>query len=252
MKGTRWFDTAAIVVTIAVLVGLGFVLRPQPSPTIRVAPSSAHVDRPQLAAKTGPSALFIGDSYTRGYVKEMSYVCLAATQMGWVCNLSAVGSTGYLAGGPANRFDIDEGIGQSTSFAERIPKLAQTYQPDMVFLDGGRNDLDLPRDDVYDAMIWTIAGVRSAWPTAKIYFIRPRILPRPGDDLGFDDEFIARLRADPAAQDVVVLDPIVRLTDTDTSALLLSDEFHPNQRGQQALSSALVDSLLAEGFALRT
>jgi len=37
MKGTRWFDTAAIVVTIAVLVGLGFVLRPQPSPTIRVA-----------------------------------------------------------------------------------------------------------------------------------------------------------------------------------------------------------------------
>jgi len=160
MKGTRWFDTAAIVVTIAVLVGLGFVLRPQPSPTIRVAPSSAHVDRPQLAAKTGPSALFIGDSYTRGYVKEMSYVCLAATQMGWVCNLSAVGSTGYLAGGPANRFDIDEGLGQSTSFAERIPKLAQTYQPDMVFLDGGRNDLDLPRDDVYDAMIWTIAGVR--------------------------------------------------------------------------------------------
>ena len=64
MSRTRWFDIAAIALTVAVLAGLGFVSRPQHTPTITVAPSTAQVDRPQPPATTRPSALIIGDSYT--------------------------------------------------------------------------------------------------------------------------------------------------------------------------------------------
>ena len=71
------------------------------------------------------------------------------------------------------------------------------YKPDVVILDGGRNDVFAPREVVFDAMSWTIEDVRRNWPAARIVFIRPRFLARPDDDLGFDDEFIARLLAEP-------------------------------------------------------
>jgi hypothetical protein len=73
-------------------------------------------------------------------------------------------------------------------------------------------------------------------------------LDRPNDDLGFDQDFIDRLRADPATGDIVVVDPISRFADTDTSALLSPDGSYPNQDGAVALSSALVDELSANGF----
>jgi lysophospholipase L1-like esterase len=218
-----------------------------------VAPSAAHVDRPQPPAKTRPSALFIGDSYTAGNGSaEMSYGCMAAVQMGWLCDLSTGPGTGYVSGGPANRFVVNQYIGPSTSFAERIPELAAMYAPDIVFLDGGRNDLFAPPDAVLGAMSETIADARKTWPAATIVFIRPRFLGRPDDNLGFDDRFVARLRARPAAQGIVVLDPVSRFTGTDTSSMLSHDGIHLNQQGELALSSALVDSLSAHGFALRT
>jgi len=253
MSRTRWFDIAAIALTVAVIAGLGFVLRPQETPTIIVAPSTAHVDRPQPPAATRPSVLIIGDSYTGGSgLPEMSYGCMAAVRMGWLCNLSAVPGTGYISGGPANRFVVNPYLGPSTSFAERIPHLAAIYQPDIVVLDGGRNDLFPPRDDVFKAMSATIGDVRRAWPTAAIVFVRPRFLARPDDDLGFDDEFIARLLAEPAAEGMVVLDPISWFTGTDTSGMLSHDGIHPNQQGELHLTSALVDSLVSHGFAKKT
>ena len=86
--------------------------------------------------------------------------------------------------------------------------MAAKYDPNVVILDGGRNDLFAPREAIFDAMVSTIAGARRPWRAARIVFIRPRLLARPTDDLGFDDEFIARQFAEPGAQDVVVIDPI--------------------------------------------
>jgi lysophospholipase L1-like esterase len=251
MRRIRWFDIAAIALAIAVLACLGFVSRPQHTPTI-TGPSTAHVDRPQPPATTRPSALIIGDSYALGKgLAEMSYGCIAAAKLGWLCHLSGGPGTGYMSGGPANRFVL-EGIGPSTSFDERLPGLAAMYKPDVVILDGGRNDVSAPRDAVFDAMSWTIAVMRRNWPEARIVLIRPRFLARPNDDLGFDDEFVGHLLAQPVAQGVEVVDPINRFIDTDTSGLLADDGIHPNRPGELALSSALVDSLLEHGFAQTT
>ena len=106
-------------------------------------------ERSPTAADARPLVLFIGDSYTEGRGSaEMSYGCRAVAQMGWLCDLSAMGGTGYISGGPANRW-VDQYAGKSLSFSERIPHLAAKYDPAVVVLDGGRNDEFPPRKDVF-------------------------------------------------------------------------------------------------------
>jgi lysophospholipase L1-like esterase len=249
MNGPRRLDLAAIVLCITIIIGLCFALRPDATAMIAVDPSTVHVDRPQPpAADTRPSLLFIGDSYTAGNgPPEMSYGCMAAVRMGWLCNLSAAPGTGYISGGAANPYR-----GPSKSFIERIPNLALVYQPDVVVLDGGRNDRFRPAGNVFGAMTGTIGETRRAWPNARIAFIRPRFLAHPDDDLGFNDAFITRLREQPSAEGVTFLDPIKTFTRKDTSAMLAEDRIHPNQPGELALTSALVESMRVQGFAPST
>jgi lysophospholipase L1-like esterase len=131
------------------------------------------------------------------------------------------------------------------SFRERIPHLAAKYDPAVVVLDGGRNDEFPPREAVFDVMVSTIAAVHRTWPEARIVFIRPRFLAKPGANLGFDDGFIARLKSEPAAQGVIFIDPISSFVGTDTSGLLASDGIHLNRQGEQRMTTALVDSLVS-------
>ena len=97
-------------------------------------------------------------------------------------------------------------------------------------------------------MLSTISEVRQTWPKAEIVFIRPRFLGRPDNDLGYDDDFIAALEADPRAKGVVVIDPITTLNAADTSGLVSDDGIHPNERGEKALSAALLNSLRERGI----
>jgi lysophospholipase L1-like esterase len=252
LSAKRWSDIAAVVVAIAVVGGVGYVLRLQGTPAVAGSAATTGVERVQLTRDPGPSVLFIGDSYTAGNgLKELSPSCIAARKMGWLCELSAVPGTGYISGGPANRFTVDPYVGESTSFVERIPKLAQIYEPDVVVLDGGRNDLFPPQADVFKAMVATIGEARRAWPTATLVLVRPRFLKKPEDDLGFGDAFIARLMTQPGVAGTVVIDPISWFTGQSTSGMLSGDGTHPNQRGEQELADALVDSLLGHGFAVR-
>ena len=89
--------------------------------------------------------------------------------------------TGYISGGPANRFASAEYLGTSMSFTERIPHLAAKYDPDVVVLDGGRNDLVPARArDVFKAMTATIADARRAWPDATDRLHQTKISRRAG------------------------------------------------------------------------
>lgn len=242
MNRTQWFDTAAAALAVAVVVGLGFGLRSEDTATITADPSTVHIERPRPADARRPSALYIGDSYTRGSgLAEMSYACMAAVRIGWYCSLSALNGTGYISGGPANRFLVDPYLGMSTSFMERIPHLAAVYQPDVVVLDGGRNDELAPVEDVFLAMRATIEEASQVWPTATIVFIRPRYLNKPSDNLRFSDAFIARLQS--TAPKVIVIDPLKKFADIDTSTMLAKDKEHPNRQGDLAITSALVESL---------
>jgi hypothetical protein len=249
MKATRVADAAAVIVAVLIIAGLAYVLRPQHTPTVAGNPDATAVDRPGPADKARKVMLVVGDSYVAGTgLDETSYTCMTASRMGWYCKVAAGPGTGYISGGPANRFDLDY-IGQSTSFDERLPGLALKYQPDFVVLDGGRNDLFAPSNSVYDAMLSTISDVRRTWPAATVIVIRPRILSRPGDNLGFDDAFFDQLAAEDIAQKMVVfVDPLKRLAETDMSGLVATDNVHPTREGEFAMSTAFYDSLITHGF----
>lgn len=235
---------APAAVLIVIIGGVVALLWPTPSSSPAPSSGPAPSDGPTSPDPARPTVLFIGDSYTLGSSSaEMSPSCQAARALGWYCDLAAQAGTGYISGGPANRFTLDEYSGESRSFEERIPGLGLRYQPDIVVLDGGRNDLFPPTRDVYRAMVATIADVRRTWPEATVIVERPRFLDRPGDDLGFDDAFFARLLAEPVAQDVTMIDPIAQFAGTDTSDLLGDDGIHPNHQGQQRLAEVLTDAL---------
>jgi lysophospholipase L1-like esterase len=244
MTRTRWFDIAAIAIATAIAVGVAGVSCSSGVAGSVAAPSAVPKEPSPTDADARPLVLFIGDSYTEGRGSaEMSYGCRAVAQMDLLCAISATGGTGYISGGPANRW-VDQYTGKSLSFSERIPRLAAKYDPAVVVLDGGRNDEFPPRKDVLAAMVSTVAEVRRTWPDAQIVFIRPRFLASPGDDLGFDDDFMAQVESDPAAHGVIFIDPISTFVGTDTSGLLTLDGIHPNRDGEQRLAKALFDSLV--------
>ena len=138
---------------------------------------------------------------------------------------------------------------KSQALADAIWNSCQSHTQDPADPDHYRNDLFLPKDSVFEAMTATIEAARQAWPKATIVFIRPRFLAKPGDDLGFNDAFMANLRRQPGAAGVVFLDPIKRLTSIDRSDMLTDDGIHPNQRGELVLAHALLESMVADGFA---
>ncbi|MFW0795327.1 SGNH/GDSL hydrolase family protein [Gordonia sp. CPCC 205515] len=234
---------------VAVTIGLVVAMRPA-APTIGAPHTEMSSPRPSQDAIA--DALFIGDSYTAGNgLSELSPSCVAAVQMHWQCSLSAVPGTGYISGGPANRFTVDPYIGESTSFIERIPGLGLQYRPDVVILDGGRND-SFPKNklDVFNVMVATIVSARRTWPEAKLVFVRPRYLYDPTSDLGLGDLFIANAIA-VADADVTLIDPIARITG-DVDELLGPDGEHPNSQGEKVLADALVAEFTSRGLAQAT
>lgn len=249
MNRIRKSDIAAAITALAVVAGLVFALRPESTPAVAVEPAAAHIQRLQVATETHPMMLFIGDSYVAGTgLDETSYGCMAAARMRWNCRVAAGPGTGYISGGPANRFNLDY-IGESTSFGERIAGLKWMYQPNVVVLDGGRNDQLAPAEDVYQAILSTIGAVRTAWPAATVLVLRPRFLSRPDDDLGFNDEFFDRLESDEATEQMVlVADPLATLARTDTAGMVADDDIHPNRKGELAMATALFDTLITLGF----
>ncbi|WP_345341045.1 SGNH/GDSL hydrolase family protein [Rhodococcus olei] len=248
----RWRDLALGAAALTTLVGAAVVLGPDVATPGHTPNEAAGPTTDSVTSDTATpmSALFIGDSYTvSSNFTELSYVCRAAVQMRWKCDVSAIPGSGYISGGEANRFPLAGEPGSSTSIPERVPSLAAEYSPDVVVLDGGRNDLFPPAEDVGKAMAYTLGEARRAWPHATLVFLRPRYLVNPGDNLGFDDDFMTRLEADPAAAGVVFLDPIAdpELAGRDTSDLLGPDHQHPNSLGEQRLADALVAALRAHG-----
>ncbi|MFC7448790.1 SGNH/GDSL hydrolase family protein [Rhodococcus daqingensis] len=249
MRKIRWCDAALLAFAAVTVIGLAVVARPPGGESSAGPRPTMTAQRPSTDPHPSPSALFIGDSYTQGSEsEELTYACMAAARVRWHCTVAAFPGTGYISGGPANRFDF-EYFGESDSFVERIQKLGLIYQPDIVVLDGGRNDRFPPAADVFTAMLFTIGEAKRIWPEAEIVFIRPRFLADPRGDVGFDDDFMRRLESDPAAAGVRFVDPIAEapFAGGDTSALLGADGVHPNLTGDRQIGAALAAALAASG-----
>lgn len=242
-------DVALLVAGILAVVGLGFSLRQQQTATVAVDPANVHVDRLIAPLSGRPTALIISDAYTSDTgLAELSYGCQAATRMGWLCETAAEAGTGYISGGAANRFPVGSNSGMSTSFGERIPRLAATFDPQVVILDGGRNDQFVPPEARFEVTASAIAQAHQTWPNARIVFVAPRFLDRPADDLDVNEKTIDQLKKASGFKDLVVVDPAAGFKDRDTAALISSDGTKPSPEGERALAAALADDLKRNGF----
>lgn len=241
-------DIAIAAAAVLSVAALGFALRPQHTPLVTGAPA-APVARMALPEPRHPTALIISDAYTStSGAADTSYACKAATAMGWLCKLAAEPGTGYISGGTANRFPINQGSGHSTSFGERMTNLATLYRPDVVILDGGRDDVFAPPVARFQVTVSAIWQAHQTWPNARIVFVKPRFLGRPDDDLGIDPEIEGLLREASDVKDLVVIDPILQFRDTDTRGLISLDGTNPNRAGERALTEAFVRALEQNGF----
>ena len=250
MSRTPRSDLALALASVLALTGLIFALWPGHTRAAPVTAAAADVPRPELSTPPSrPTALVISDSYTSGSgLAETSYACAAVTTMGWLCKLAAEPGTGYISGGTANRFPVNQGSGKSTSFGERIPHLAGMYKPDVVVLDGGRNDVFAPPADRLKVTASTIWQAHQTWPNARIVYVVPRFLANPDDDLGSGGDLAAQLKADSGVNDLVVVDPILGFKDTDTKPLISADGTNPNVNGERALASSLAKALASSGI----
>jgi hypothetical protein len=256
-----WVLTVVAVLTVGLGVASGKVgvVATESATENGVKQTSAVVPTSSVAHR--PSALFIGDSYTRGpaYLADYGYACMVATNMGWDCNLAAESSTGYIAGGEGNRLAYVAGLtsGQSSSIAERIPRFRELDNADVVVLDAGRSDLSFGREDLGNVFLYTVRRAREAWPNAKLVVIAPWFVKQPVLEFpGYPGETVGQylegiLRQTPELDSVTFIDP-ARLgwfVGINPDPYMTSDGVHPNEIGHKLISQYLTTDLMRLGFA---
>lgn len=226
---------ATPVVLLALVVGV-FVFRPVGDESVRsgvdVAPGIERDDQPQ-------SALFIGDSYTRGAGASdvrNAWPEVASDALGWVPQIVAAGGTGYvtsLTGDPAER---GCGADRCPNFLTQVKEAADRYAPDVVVLAGGRNDLG--KSGVGETAGVVIATALSRFPQAEIIVV----LPVWDDDVPPEAYGDLRSAVTAAAKSAGVTTLDIGEPLAGKPGLLASDGVHPNDAGHAALAEAFVES----------
>lgn len=226
--------------------------------TATSATSSAEPTTDRAASR---SALFVGDSYTVGpsSVPDFGYPCLTATNLGWNCNLGSQPGTGYISGGPDHRLPRVLGALEVASLnaSERLPRLRENFDADVVVLDAGRNDLRFGPIYLSNMFLYTVERARQTWPTARIIAISPWFIDDP--DVEFDsdegpvrvgDYLGGKLREVPENNAVTFIDPgaLGWFAGEDVSSLLADDGIHPNPEGHKRIAEKLTATLIADGF----
>jgi lysophospholipase L1-like esterase len=189
------------------------------------------------------SALFVGDDFPAGYgeVSRNAYPYIVCSSIGLNCNVDAQTGTGF----------VNDGRDHLTGTFRLIDRLQtdrKIYEANLIIVDAGRNDLDAPTDVYGAALERYLREVSQLWPAAKIVVIAPSHLSaEPYSDYTDRIPMISQI-VDSARG--ILIDPVAErwYVGVDTSALVLPDGVHPNQRGQEFIAKKLGESLLSNGI----
>jgi lysophospholipase L1-like esterase len=186
------------------------------------------------------SVLWVGDSYTAGIgaTGRKGYPLAVCDRLRWDCVLDAQGGTGYLADGHNNSDTF-------TPFLARLDADRARVTPDLVLVDGGRNDERQPPAQVAAAATGYAAGLRAAYPKARIVFVAPTFMhPQTPDEA----RIAQLLKGLAGAEHGWVIDPGALgwiTSDAQGRPLLAADRVHPNDAGHAYLADRLIQALTA-------
>lgn len=121
----------------------------------------------KLERESNPRALFIGTSITQGVYKYSNLCNCIVGYPGVICNLldfecinNGIGGTGYLTAGSSN------------TFYDRLVYALENHHPDIIFIEGGPNDVDrYNNDDIAAEAERCHAYIRENAPDTKLIII---------------------------------------------------------------------------------
>lgn len=121
----------------------------------------------KLTRETNPKALFVGTSITQGIYKYsgqcnclVGYPTVVCNLLGFECINNGTGGTGYLT------------AGGSTTYYDRLVTAIQNEQPDIIFIEGGPNDVDrYDNDDILAEAVRCHAYIKEHAPDTKVIII---------------------------------------------------------------------------------
>lgn len=252
---------AVLSIVAATCVGVAtFGVRAAPSTDVeRVAFDAG--GPPVVRTESARSVLFIGDSYTMGpgSMPDYGYPCVAATNLGWQCNLGVQPATGYISGGEGHRLPkvlgaLDE---TSTSLSERFPRLRQLHRADIVVLDAGRNDFQFGPIYLRNLFVVTLRRAIESWPNSRIVVIAPWFATEPivevpdGGGITYGRYLEETLRSFPEFNAVTFIDPgsLGWFVGMDIAPFMADDGIHPNIAGNKLIGDLLTTELIRNGFA---
>lgn len=189
------------------------------------------------------TALFVGDDFTGGFggVGRNAYPRIVCNAMEMNCNVDAQPNTGLVSDG--RQFSPDTG-----RLIDRLPVDERLYTPDLVIVDGGREDHDVAPSRVGEALAQYLERVATVWPASKIVVIAPTYFSaEPYDDYSTR---IAVIRGVVQSFGATLIDPIAEkwYDAVDTSTKLQADNLHPNQAGHEYIAAKLEQSLRSRGI----
>lgn len=240
MNLKRGQDVVLVVVAVAVVVVSVWVTvdttRSTPPPPDSSSPmQTADPDEPTFA-------LFVGDSYTAGAgaSEGKRWTTVAAEEMGWVEQNVSAGGTGYATALTGDVAQQGCGADRCPSYPELVDAAARQYDPDVVVLAGGRNDLG-PADRAAKGVRRVLDDAADRFPDAEILFVTP-VWDDDAPPPDFDAMRSAMTRAATAwgAEVIDVGDPLLGHPEW-----VAEDGVHPNDAGHAALAEAFVKAYRA-------
>jgi hypothetical protein len=229
LRRPRRLVLAAVIATLALAVG---VLTYAGLPTVnhRAAAPRDVVPSTSTMFDHQPALLVVGDSYAAAYPG------LVADKLGWSLSLDVQDGTGFVS-------HTDTPSPAPAPFIERLDRDAATYHADYVLIDGGRNDLTSPPDEVVAAAERYLTDVRSHWPKAKIIVALPAFAV-PDDSANYAP-VADGLRHAADEVGAYVIDPLAQhwYTDVEAKFLLGQDGHHLNYNGDTYYADKILANL---------
>jgi lysophospholipase L1-like esterase len=201
------------------------------------------VVRPSLddTSAAAERVTFIGDSYSAGVgasTHSKRWTTIVAKAEGWLETNVAKGGTGYLE-------SSHEGCG--LNFCPNytgVVSEAVAAGPAIVFVAGGRNDVDAPEAEENEAISAFFSTLRSALPQARIIVVSPVWDDgKPPAALTDMTKVIHREAISVGATFLDVGQPLRA-----HPALLIADGVHPNDKGHAALAKATLAAMAKAGI----